>query len=97
MRLCIKLIDMIEGDYYEDRAHDELEKRWGKYVTTSNRNEGTQFYTMTIKRQLEVTEEDSKRYTEDFKKTYNFWRKKHEKAKSLLYRILHEKIECWWI
>lgn len=88
---------MIEGDYYEERAQDELEKRWGKHVTTSNRNEGTQFYTMTIKRQLEVTEEDSKRYTEDFKKTYNFWRKKHEKAKSLLYKILHEKIECWWI
>jgi hypothetical protein len=88
---------MIQFDYYEERAQDELEKRWGKYVTTSVYKDDSQFYSMTIKRQLEITDKDSKRYLEDFKNTYDFWHKKHEKAKSLLYKILHEKIERWWI
>ncbi len=98
MRLCIKLIDRIQFDYYEERAQDELEKRWGKYVHGKVwPTDEEHIFQWKISRELEKTEEDSKRYTEDFKKTYAFWHKKHEKAKSLLYKILHEKIERWWI
>lgn len=98
MRLCIKLIDRIETEYYDERAHEELEKRWGKYVTTTQKvNDGITVYKMTVKRELDITEADSKRYKDDFIKTYNFWMNKHTKAKKLLHRILEEKLENWWI
>ena len=99
MRLCIKLIDRLEFDYYEERAMEELEKRWGKYV------EGNAWpipelgglFEWKIRRELEKTEEDAARYNIDFVKTCNFWRAKHDKAKRLLHKILQEKIEYWWI
>lgn len=98
MRLCVKLVDRIRFEYYEERAMEELEKRWGKYnVTTEAVDEGEIAYTMTMKRQLEKTEADSARYNEDFVRTHNYWRNKHEKAKKLLYRILQERLERWWI
>jgi hypothetical protein len=99
MRLCIKLIDRLEFDYYEERAMEELEKKWGKYVEGNvwPIDERGDLYEWKLKRQLEETEEDAARYNIDFVKTHNFWKAKHEKAKRLLYKILQEKIEYWWI
>ena len=98
MRLCVKLIERIQSEYYDERAFDELEKRWGKYNTTIKPIDGDDaFYSMIIKRELEKTEEDSARYKEDFVRTHKYWTNKHEKAKKLLYRILQERLEHWWI
>lgn len=99
MRLCVKLIDRLQSEYYEERAHKELDNRWGNYKTiTETINDGSPVvYKMVVKRELDKTEADSKRYREDFVKTYNFWMNKHEKAKKLLFRILNEKLEKWWI
>lgn len=100
MRLCIKLIDRLEFDYYEERAMEELEKRWGKYqhgISIIIDDGGIERNCLEFKRELEKTEEDEVRYNIDFVKTHNFWKAKHEKAKRLLHKILQEKIEYWWI
>lgn len=98
MRLCIKLIDRLDTDYYEERAQEELDKRWGKYLPWEfEKNEDGITYNVTIKREKEITEEDTERYSADFVKTYSKWRDKHVKARRLLFRILNEKLETWWI
>lgn len=99
MRLCVKLIDRIESDYYEERAFEEIEKRWGKnnFITENLNDGGLEMYSLKMKRELEKTEEDSKRYRDEYMLIRQFWNLKHEKAKRLLYRILQEKMEGWWI
>ena len=100
MRLCIKLIDRLEFEYYEERAMEELEKRWGKYehgVSAIIDDGGIQTYSLNLKRELEKTEEDTEKYNYDFVKTCNFWGAKQEKSKRLLFNILNNKIERWWI
>ena len=100
MRLCIKLIDRLEFDYYEERAMEELEKRWGKYqhgISIIIDDGGIERNCLEFKRELEKTEEDTKRYSEDFMKTYKFWRNKQDKSRKLLFNIINNKIEHWWI
>ncbi len=99
MRLCVKLIDRLESQYYEERAEEELEKRWGKYrnIKSTVEDGDMNLRVVTIKRELEKTEEDTKRYSEDFRRTYKFWRNKEEKSRRLLFNILNNKLENWWI
>lgn len=99
MRLCVKLIDRLESQYYEERAEEELEKRWGKYrnIKYTVEDGDINVRVVTIKRELEKTEEDTKRYSEDFRTTYKFWRNKEEKSRRLLFNILNNKLENWWI
>jgi len=101
MRLCIKLIDRLQTDYYDERMEEELQKRWGNYrdaVKVKREFKDDDILVLfEIKRELEVTEADSKRYNKDFKKTLNYWRGKQQKAKRLLFNILNNRIEHWWL
>ena len=98
MRLCIKLIDRLRSSYYEERGQEELEKRWGKCLPWKfELNDDGITYSVDIRREREVTEEDSERYTQDLVETYNKWGKRHAKARKLLFRIINEKLETWWI
>jgi hypothetical protein len=91
MRLCIKLIDRITQCYYQERSEEELYKIWGENVMIS---EGEHF---EIRREREKTEEDSKRYAQDFIKSYEYWRDKEDRSRALLFNILKNKLEHWWI
>lgn len=90
MRLCIKLIDRILDEYYHERAQEELTQLWGEYVFSNDDK-------FELRRELEKTEEDSKRYRQDFDRIKNYWRKKDEKARQLLFNILKNKLHRWWI
>lgn len=91
MRLCIKLIDRIIGCYYQDRSEEELYKTWGENVMIID---GDLFQ---IRREKEKTEEDSKKYAQDFIRSYEYWNDKEERSRALLFNILKNKLEHWWI
>lgn len=91
MRLCIKLIDRITNGYYQDRSEEELYKTWGENVMIID---GDLFQ---IRREREKTEEDSKKYAQDFVRSYEYWRDKEDRSRALLFNILKNKLEHWWI
>jgi len=98
MQLCIKLIERLESNFYEDAAYEEIEKRWGKAEFIFTPVEGHEdLKELHIKRDFIKTEEDQEIYDDEYSKTIIHWRNKHEKAKRLLFKILEEKIERWWI
>lgn len=97
MTTCIKLIDFIQNDHYEDLASVWLEEKYGRSkfefvpIKDSNLNELKITHPNVLSGQY--TEEE---YIKDFREKMNEAYDKRERARRLLFNILNRHIEHWW-
>jgi hypothetical protein len=91
MELCVKLIDIIKEERFSEQAFNEIKAIWGDLKFVEN-EDGT----YNIKHEKE-TEENEKECSELCVKVYNKYQAKHDKASKLLFRILNERLNRWWI
>lgn len=97
MDVCVKLIDRIQNEYYEEIGYDKLEQKYGaykewKFEPLTDRPGLTELIIEREYEHLYSEEEQNKDYKEIMDIAYD----KHRKARKLLFRILEEKIEHWW-
>lgn len=97
MDLSVKLIDRVLNGYYEDLAHDEMEKKYGLYkewefIPIEGKPDLTQLIIEREKEHLYPKEE----VDNDFRILLDIAYKKQTKAKKLLFKILDEHILHWW-
>ena len=85
MRTCIKLIELIQSNYYEIEAYDRenIEEYLVKYKNT----------TLKV-----LTNEKHQIFPNDNRNTVamNVGIYKHQQAKKLLFTILERYVEHWW-
>lgn len=97
MTLCIKLIDFVEKEHYEDVGYDWMEQKYGKSHFKFIPIEGSDMSTLEIEHDNilsgQYTEEQ---YYQDWKRTHDEAALKHNKARRLLFNILDSHIERWW-
>jgi hypothetical protein len=108
INICIKLIDRIEGDFYNDEYFSyykaELLKEYNddngsysiNFKTTEDRtNEYINMYPHAKRILFSNPKWESFRHNQTGK-CLAIGQIRHEKAKKLLFKILEEKIEHWW-
>ena len=110
MRLCVKLIERIQEEYYGMEYMDFEETKY-KFVPVEGKDLGGEsFYEM----KSEVVKDELEDYFKKYPKTYKniikkngsdvsnhyvaiqIGRHNHEKAKQLLFNTLNKHIERWW-
>lgn len=101
MKICIKLIDIINDEkYIYDEMYPYLKNKYGeshfRFIPTQSENcENCSELLIehdNINNGLFTQEE----YDEEYDKLSKFYHNKQEKAKKLLYKILLNKLEQWW-
>jgi hypothetical protein len=97
MTTCIKLIDYIKEEHYSTVAFDFLEAKYGQTEiaikdSTASKNELI-FKNANIQNGTYTQEE----YNKEFNKLMSEAREKHDHARRLLFKILEERIERWWV
>jgi hypothetical protein len=99
MRLCIKLINIIEEEEFVNQAHSFIDNKYGKstwkFIPIPNKpglNE------------LKIEHENilnglytQQQYDVEFRDMLDIAYKKQDKASKLLFKILHEHGQNWWI
>lgn len=98
MELCVKLIERIQNEYYQDLAHDYINNKYGKSEWEFLPIPGSTSCSELILKHKNIengtyTEAD---YTKEFRDKTAEAYAKQEKARKLLFRILHEHILRWW-
>lgn len=101
MTTCIKLIDYIIEEHYNDLFHDEMEQKYGKSEWIFKSIPNTQKHKDLVELIFKYPKVEDGTYTQDqydkeFKEGLNKSYARHNKAKKLLFRILQERIEHWW-
>jgi hypothetical protein len=110
MRLCVKLIERVQEEWYGMEYFDYHTSTF-EFIPTENKDEnGDPYYTM----HSEIIEDNLDGYFKKYPLIYKrvvaklgsdsdrtlialyMGRKNHERAKRLLFNILNEHIENWW-
>ena len=98
IKLSLSLIKKIKDDYYIDLHHDIIDEKWGESDFYFKDIEDKPGYSSMEMRNPNIdTPEKQKEYSEFFSLEMKKGYKKQKKAKKLLFTILEEKIETWWI
>ena len=98
LKLSLSLIKKIKDDYYVDYHHDIVTEKWGEsnyYFKDIEDSPG--YSTMEMSNPNIDTPEKQKEYDDFYSLEMDKGRKKQKKAKKLLFTILEDKIETWWI
>lgn len=104
METCVRLIDKLIEEQYCDESFNEIHRKYGnsKMITEpyipkpgepENRNGWYTYKGIQYERIIVDTETDEK----DRRAIIKAGEKKQEKARKLLFYILYEKLEHWWI
>lgn len=103
MNICIKLIDRVDSEYYSTLAHDQIIAKYGKSEWRFTPVEDTAICKDCSEMHIDHENILNGKYTQEeydveFKRlVFDEAGKKHLKAKKLLFKILDERIERWWI
>lgn len=91
MELCVKLIDIIKEERYAEQAFDEIKAIWGDLQFMEN---GDSSYRLKHEKETADNEAECSRQSIEIHNRYQI---KHDKASKLLFRILNERLNRWWI
>lgn len=102
MILCIKLIDYVSNDHYDKIAQDYISDKYGKsefsFTPVPDDEKHKDYSLMVIKHEnIENGKYTQEEYDADYTKLMKEARDKHDKARTLLFKILSLHIEKWWI
>jgi hypothetical protein len=84
-------------EFYEDPAHEEIEKKWGKskfnFIPT---NDGTGSSYLEIEHENVKTSEDEEQYSKEFRAVMKQAREQYMKDKIKAYKFIAKNIDKWW-
>lgn len=98
MNTAIKLMGYVQNEHYSDVAHEILDKKYGEseWIFTPVPNSTNSRLTFKHSNVENGTYTEAQ-YDTEYRKLMAEARNKHEKARKLLFRILEERIERYWI
>ena len=84
-------------EFYEDPAHEAIEKKWGKskfnFIPT---NDGTGSSYMEIEHENVKTDEHKEQYSKELREAMKQCRKDYMKDKKDAYKFIAKHIDGWW-
>jgi len=110
MRLCIKLINLIQEEYY-DMEYMDYETSTFEFIPTDDKDKnGDSFYTLKSERIEDRLDDYFVKYPLIYKQiiskpdrpddrihiAIHIGHKNHERARRLLFNVLNKHIENWW-
>jgi len=91
MGLCIKLLDRIIKDEYNEIAHFFHNKKWGNIVASVDENKSLSLIRPNIK-----SEKDREQEKKEFLKCIDQERYLERQDIRYLFKIINKKVESWW-
>jgi hypothetical protein len=97
MTLCIKLIDFIQNEHYEDVAYEYIESKYGESKFQFIPIENSTSSELKIEHEkIESGQYTEEEYREEYRKVMDEAHDKHRRARTLLFKILDRHVESWW-